>query len=56
MSDDAIKLIHIRLPEPSHHPDERMNWTLRDVEKLFPTGPSAKEQPRSGPTLIRSSS
>ena len=53
--DDEIKLVHLRDPEPSNHFDERMHWTLRDVGRLFPTGPSAKESPRSGPTLAKSS-
>jgi hypothetical protein len=37
-ADQSFKLIKLREPEPTEHPDERMHWTLADVRRLFPTG------------------
>lgn len=28
-------LINLRSAEPSYHPDERMNWSLKDMQKYF---------------------
>lgn len=37
-ADASVKLIKLRLPESSNSPDPRMNWTLADVQRMFPTG------------------
>lgn len=32
---DGVKLVGIRKPEPSNHPDVRMRMTLRDCEMFY---------------------
>ncbi len=31
-----IKLTKMREPEYSNHPDERMNWSINDVRRMWP--------------------
>jgi hypothetical protein len=39
MNQNTIDVVEVYgQPTPSTHFDERMNWTLKDVTRLFPTG------------------
>lgn len=38
MSEPQKQLDKLIEPAPSYHFDERMNWTIADIQHLFPTG------------------